>query len=127
MVGRIMNDLFWALYWIDILSGFNGQWMAGTFLGCCLTGGLGALLGAAHADNKQLKYYPLWMPITGITVGIILSIVMNFVPSKQTMYLMLGVKTTENVMESDMGKKLESIVDAELNDLLKKYQPKEQK
>jgi hypothetical protein len=57
-------------------------------------------------------------------IPLIVGVLLAFFPSKQTMYMMLGVKTTENVVESPLGKKLQQIIDAEVDGYLKKLQPK---
>jgi hypothetical protein len=56
-----------------------------------------------------------------------LTVVNLFIPEKQTMYMMLGVKTTENVVESPLGKKLRQIIDAEIDGYLEKLGHKEKK
>jgi hypothetical protein len=130
MVGRIMNDLFWALYWIDVLGSFPDAFGKAVLSG--LVAGLVFLFLFCGINGDFSKPNPQPRSVKQTIVASVLFmmfvvVVSAFIPSKQTMYLMLGVKTTENVMESDMGKKLKSIVDAELDGLLKKYKPKEQK
>jgi hypothetical protein len=114
----MFNDLFWALYWIDILSNIGRHLFLTVFLG-----------GIAGAAVCLVRDFPLPRPrpssfLLGSLPALIIGLVSTFVPDKQTMYMMLGVKTTENVVESPLGKKLQQIIDAEVDGYLKKLQPK---
>jgi hypothetical protein len=113
----MFHDLFWAIYWIDVLSGLPGLI------------GLGALLAVMPAFFASFlghdKGHPVFTwRVPAVYVGIVLVTALSaFIPSKQTMYMMLGVKTTENVVETPLGKKLQQIIDAEVDGYLKKLQP----
>ena len=72
------------------------------------------------SDNIDI---PRWQFITSGTV-LVLSIIINiFTPSKQTIYIMLGVKTTGVILDQPIAKKtielLELKIDEELNEIKK--------
>jgi hypothetical protein len=117
----MFSDLFWALYLIDVVGNFStglGLWVAAVGLVFAAT--------AIHDDTcfhegKWGYKKPLWlvMPITTLVI-----IIGCLLPSKGTMYMMLGVKTTENVVESPLGKKLQEIINAEVDGYLKNIKEK---
>ena len=128
----MFSDLFWALYWIDVLSGSGVQ----IFGGLCIIVVLVMLLcvftsmyyteeyGMSMEDKQKnaSKWYKKWCWLGGgVYVVCLLTI---FIPSKQTMYMMLGVRTTDHVVNSDVGKKLQKIIDSEIDGWLKKYEQK---
>jgi hypothetical protein len=114
----MFSDLFWALYWIDILSAF-GRNVFGAFL-------LGIILGGIMLLIKEFQRKPLSTGVfaAGFLPAFLAVSLLSFIPSKSTMYMMLGVKTTENVVSSPLGQKLQQIVDLEVDGYLKKLQPK---
>lgn len=117
-----MNDLFWALYLIDVLSDISALVvipLAGMLLTFFIV--LGSNLDHYGDERKPSRWW-MWRVMPW---AFVIALVIFLTPSKQTMYLMLGVKTTENVAKSDFGQKIQKIVDAQLDDLMKKYVPKE--
>jgi Na+/proline symporter len=113
-----MNDLFWALYWIDVLSGCEAL-LFFPFIAFLLH-----LLVKGIALEERITKKGIFI---SMVAGLIVGLVFMLVPSKQTMYLMLGVKTTENVMQSDFGKKIQKIVDQELDKLMSSAGIKQEK
>jgi hypothetical protein len=109
----MFSDLFWALYLIDVLGNFSsglGLWVAAVGFWC--------LLSQLFKWGYKKR---LWLVIGIITLVIIIGCLL---PSKGTMYMMLGVKTTENVVESPLGKKLQEIINAEVDGYLKNIKEK---
>jgi hypothetical protein len=115
----MFHDLFWALYWIDVLSRIVPSLVVGTLVGSIVSVFPSAFLhdcvNTAHAGRWG------WSVFVSILVGAIL---IAFVPSKQTMYMMLGVRATENIVESPIGKKLQSVLDAQIDEYFSKFQKK---
>jgi hypothetical protein len=124
----MFSDLFWAIYWIDVLSSMPESIVGGGFVGLVFGGviaGVGyhktyALPDTTISDADVIAWK--W-GIRAFFAGVAFCIALAFIPAKSTMYMMLGVKTTENVVESPLGKKLQQIVDAEVDGYLKKLQP----
>lgn len=116
----MFSDLFWALYWIDVLSNLRDFYLGTPAF---FVGGVGmafviVAFSALVLEKPRTRYGVYWL----LTITV-LGTVLSFLPSKQTMYMMLGVKTTENVVESPLGKKLQAIIDAEVDGYLKKLAP----
>lgn len=126
----MFNDIFWALYWIDVLSSLGKGILTGGFLALLFGGFIGfmrVLIASTIAhddDGVALKKGWTWGRTTFVAVWVAFT-AGCFIPDKQTMYIMLGVRTTDNVMQSDFGKKVQKIVDSQLDGLVKKYAPKE--
>lgn len=117
-----MNELMWALYWIDVLAELRTNIAGSGLLTALVCIGATVIYGAAEQRLIPKKW---WLFIA--VVVMLPAILLSFIPSKQTMYVMLGVKTTANVMESDTGKKLQKIVDQQLDDLINTYTSKKEK
>lgn len=128
----MFNDLFWAIYWIDVLSSLPKQIFGGGLAISVLTLGV-AVLGSlamsersgttSEQDRRDAQVFRKKVIISGFIIWLI-TIGSSLIPEKSTMYMMLGVKTTENVVESPLGKKLQAIVDAEVDGYLAKLKPK---
>lgn len=128
----MFNDLFWALYWIDVLSGLPRT----VVTTAAILGVLAALLCLIcalnlsdrhdttaeqdRADHKKIRKKIMWWYV-GL---VLLSVPVSLVPSKQTMYMMLGVKATDNIVNSETGKKLQEIVNKEIDGYLEKFNKK---
>lgn len=110
----MFNDLFWAIYWIDILGGLS-RGLAGILLFGVVAAIASVILRDLREDGPQTRSI-----VIGFCLSLVVSLPMLFVPSKQTMYMMLGVKTTEHVMDSPLGKKIKQIIDLEVDGYLKK-------
>jgi len=114
----MFSDLFWALYWIDVLSGIGHAMLGGSVLGI-----ISALITCLvrDLDESGPRLSSVLMGFIPVFVFVTLT---AFIPSKQTMYMMLGVRTTDHVVNSDVGKKLQKIIDQEIDGWLKKYEQK---
>lgn len=128
----MFNDLFWAIYWIDVLSSLPKQVFGGGLVISILILGVAALGSLAigersgttsEQDRRDAQVFRKKVIISGFIFWLI-TIGSSLIPEKSTMYMMLGVKTTENVVESPLGKKLQAIVDAEVDGYLAKLKPK---
>lgn len=108
----MFHDLFWALYWIDVLSGVINH-----FLGASAA----AILGFSAVMALTGGTEPKWGSALA-AAAFVCTMLFVFIPSKQTMYMMLGARTTETAINSDLGKKLQTIINKEVDDWLKKYE-----
>jgi NhaP-type Na+/H+ or K+/H+ antiporter len=106
-----VNDLFWALWLIDFLSQIGVCVFFGVLIGATLAFGIGTVF---DGEAKKAMLLAFLLPILIFVLG-------AMIPSKPTMYVMLGVKMTNNVMQSDFGKKIQQIVDTQLDVLVDKY------
>jgi hypothetical protein len=114
-----MNDLFWSLWLIDYLGSLPSN-----LIGACFFLFLLLLItlfvnGIIYEYEKEKRITRKQMTYFGVGL-LFLPFLFSAIPSKQTMYLMLGVKTTENVMQTEFGKKIEQLVNQELDKLIKK-------
>lgn len=111
-----MDNIFWGVYLADIV----GTIKVTAFVLMCLMSLVLWILVGMKSDNLDV---PRWQFVTSGTV-LVLSIIINiFTPSKQAIYIMLGVKTTDVILDQPVAKKtielLELKIDKELNEIKK--------
>lgn len=111
-----MDNIFWGVYLTDIV----GTIKVTAFVLMCLMSLVLWILVGMKSDNLDV---PRWQFVTSGTV-LVLSIIINiFTPSKQTIYIMLGVKTTDVILDQPVAKKtielLELKIDKELDEIKK--------
>lgn len=111
-----MDSIFWGVYLADIVGTLK---ISAIVLIAVSAIALWVLVGL-KCDNVNI---PRWQFITSGTV-LILSIIINiFTPSKQTIYIMLGVKATGVILDQPVAKKtielLELKIDKELDEIKK--------
>lgn len=122
----MFNDLFWALYFIDVLSNFPGRLVGGALIitAVCAIALIpfGMINGEMEESGAPKKTFTsavkLWVALMVLVVFI------AFIPSKQTMYMMLGVRATENFTQTEMGKKLEAYINGQMDEFLNKGKAK---
>lgn len=106
-----MDSIFWGVYLADIVSAIK----TAAFVSICLTSlGLWILIGM-KSDNIDV---PRWQIVTLAVIFVVSAIFNVFTPSKQAIYVMLGVKTTDTLLEQPVAQKaiklLEEKIDKEL-------------
>lgn len=106
-----MDNIFWGVYLADIVSAIK----TAAFVSICLTSlGLWILMGM-KSDNLDV---PNWQIVTLAVIFVVSAIVNVFTPSKQAIYVMLGVKTTDALLDQPVAQKaiklLEEKIDKEL-------------
>lgn len=111
-----MDNIFWGVYLADIVDTLKVT----AFVLMCLMSLVLWILVGMKSDNLDV---PRWQFVTSGTV-LVLSIIINiFTPSKQTIYIMLGVKTTDVILDQPVAKKtielLELKIDKELDEIKK--------
>lgn len=111
-----MDNIFWGVYLADIV----GTIKVTTFVLMCLMSLVLWILVGMKSDNLDV---PRWQFVTSGIV-LVLSVIINiFTPSKQTIYIMLGVKTTDVILEQPVTQKaiklLEEKIDKELDEIKK--------
>jgi hypothetical protein len=114
-----MDDIFWGVYLADIV----GTIKVTAFVLMCLMSLVLWILVGMKLDNLDV---PRWQFVTSGIV-LVLSVIINiFTPSKQTIYIMLGVlgvKTTDVILDQPVAKKtielLELKIDKELDEIKK--------
>jgi hypothetical protein len=99
-------DLMWAFYWIDVLSGMHLALVT-----AALASIVAALINVMTYDLLDRFLFGRM----SFAIIFVLCIAANFIPSKQTMYIMLGLKTTDTALQSQMGKKLTVIIEKEID------------
>lgn len=117
----MFNDLFWALYLIDVLSDFPA------LIFIPLLSGLAILvIIAIHNDDHCASEAWSYKKGVGWTVlvSVLCALFIMAVPSKQTMYMMLGVRVTDNFTQTEMGKKLEVYINSQMDEFLNKGKAK---
>lgn len=115
----------WAFYWIDVISKILPVFVLG-FLSFAILGVL-LMLPSSDMDDYRAKLYLKKVFKTLICSWLIICSIIVFIPSKQTMYIMLGLYGGDKIINSETGKKLASIVEHELDSALAKYVKKESK
>jgi hypothetical protein len=111
-----MDSIFWGVYLADIV----GTIKITAFVLMCLMSLVLWILVGMKLDNLDV---PRWQFVTSGIV-LVLSVIVNiFTPSKQTIYIMLGVKTTGVILDQPVAKKtielLELKIDKELDEIKK--------
>lgn len=106
-----MDNIFLGVYLADIV----GTIKVTAFVLMCLMSLVLWILVGMKSDNLDV---PRWQFVTSGIV-LVLSVLINiFLPSKQTIYIMLGVKTTDVILEQPVTQKaiklLEEKIDKEL-------------
>lgn len=111
-----MDNIFWGVYLADIV----GTIKVTAFVLMCLTSLILWILVGMKTDNLDV---PRWQFVT-TGIVLVLSVIINiFTPSKQTIYIMLGVKTTGVILDQPVTQKaiklLEEKIDKELDEIKK--------
>lgn len=106
-----MDNIFWGVYLADIV----GTIKITAFVLICVSSLVLWILVGMKSDKLDV---PRWQFVTSGIV-LVLSVIINiFTPSKQTIYIMLGVKTTDVILEQPVTQKaiklLEEKIDKEL-------------
>lgn len=111
-----MDNIFWGVYLADVV----GTIKCTAFVLICVSTLILWLLIGLKTDNIHA---PRWQFVTA-SIVLILSVIINtFTPSKQTIYIMLGVKATDVILDQPVAKKtielLELKIDKELGEIKK--------
>jgi len=112
----MFSDLFWALYLIDVLSQIPGNIGGGIFFGL-VAACIAAVVRHGMMGVKGVLFKAYAIPFLVVWF---MSVALAFIPSKQTMYMMLGVRATENFTQTEMGKKLEAYINGQMDEFLNK-------
>ena len=111
-----MDSIFWGVYLADIVGTIK---TTAVILVCASVIILWLLLGL-KTDNINA---PRWQFISATVVLVVSIIITVFTPSKQAIYIMLGVKTTDVILEQPVTQKaiklLEEKIDKELDEIKK--------
>ena len=111
-----MDNIFWGVYLADIVGTIK---IAAFVLMCLMSLVLWILVGM-KSDNLDV---PRWQFVTA-SIVLVVSVIINIVtPSKQAIYIMLGVKATGVILDQPVAKKtielLELKIDKELDEIKK--------
>ena len=111
-----MNSIFWSVYLADIV----GTIKIAAFVLICVSSLVLWLLVGLKSDNIHV---PRWQFVTATVVLIVSGIISILTPSKQTVYIMTGIKATEVILDKPVAKKtielLELKIDKELDEIKK--------
>lgn len=116
----MLQDVFWALYWIDVLSGIDEA----VFLGALLAA-VGVLLYTIFHDHDEEAPLPATIRRGIFRVGLpilLFMLVINMVPNKDTMYMMLATRGTDQFLDSSTGKKMSELVNKTIDKYLKQLE-----
>ena len=110
----MLLDLMWALYFIDVLSSLLGSIAFALFI---------VSTPLVVYTCVTLESFPTLRTMVKVAfLGVFLGLLMSAVPSKDTMYLMLGVKTTDSAMKTDTGQRLQMLLDKKLEKYLGEFE-----
>lgn len=111
-----MDSIFWGVYLADIV----GTIKTAAFVLMCLMSLVLWILVGMKSDNLDV---PRWQFVTSSVVLVLSVIICIVTPSKQAIYIMLGVKTTDTLLDQPVAKKtielLELKIDKELDEIKK--------
>lgn len=106
-----MDSIFWGVYIADIVGAIK----TAAFVLMCLMSLVLWILVGMKSDNLDV---PRWQFVTSSIVLVVSVIITVFTPSKQAIYIMLGVKTTDTLLDQPVAQKaiklLEEKIDKEL-------------
>lgn len=119
----MFDTLMWALYFVDVLSRI--QDIATVLFALMLTAiGLTAffcMLTADYSDDFMQKLHRV-LSSTVSKIIIVFVLLLYFtswaIPTKETMHMMLGVKATGEVVNSETGQKVQRALNAKLDEYL---------
>lgn len=128
-----MNNLTWALYGVEVLNSFNSLTVVlfliaiVVFVVCLVSAGMRADNNSSYGDDRKEfgDYFKIhWSYARGFVVtSSILLCLSIFIPSKDTMYLMLSSEIAGKMTESKEFKNLYSksfeLVNSKIDDALK--------
>lgn len=111
-----MNSIFWGVYLADIVGAIK----TAAFVLMCLMSLVLWILVGMKSDNLDV---PRWQFVTSSIVLVLSVIICIVTPSKQAIYIMLGVKTTDVILDQPIAQKtielLELKIDKELDEIKK--------
>lgn len=113
-----MNDLTWFLYWTDVLPGFAKGLTVFSVIGVIIVATIGTAFLIETAGDLTTKFYLFTGSL--ISFFIILGLSTNFIPSKQTMYLMIASEMGEEAYNSPNGQEVTNTLKTILKELIKK-------
>jgi hypothetical protein len=118
----MFDTLFWALYGIDVLTKLAAL-AYGLFAAACVTSVIALFICSIAAEGKgdDLKYNLgfVFKPAKWVLIPIVLFFLLSFaIPQKDTMYMMLGVRATDNLVNSETGQRVQKLVNKKLDEYL---------
>ena len=121
----MFNDIFWMLYWIDVLSTLPKQLGFGSVVGAIF--GMFVVISLDHAESvirgQSIKkaFMFAFLPI------FVSFMALSFIPERQTMYMMLAVRTTDHAVNSEIGQKLQRLLNQQLDKYIDQLERKKEK
>lgn len=117
----MFDTLFWAFYWVDVLSTLDDALFFGSTIGA-----VGAFIYVAVHDHD--KHVPQAATIrrgilrAGLPV-LLAFLMVNMIPAKDTMYMMLATRVTDHAVSSETGQKLLRALNNQLDKYIEKLDP----
>jgi hypothetical protein len=113
-----MNNLSWLLYFGDIVNNIQGLCGAviaiGGIASICLTAAFFSTLAGYQKEEHQVIAKWLRRILTIISLA---GLIVVFVPSKQTIYLIAASETGEQVLNSPTGQKAVAAINRYLDEV----------
>ena len=106
-------SLVWLIYLADVCDIFKTIFIISAF---ALLGISGMAFLGAYGNNELTKYIKIFK-----TMGIIIctcAIVSILTPSKDTIYMMIGVNYAEQLSKSEIGNKVYQLLDSKLDEAI---------
>ncbi len=117
----MFNDLFWALYLIDVLSSVHSL----VIMPLVVCVAVWLIVGIHDSEVLVSEEWGYKKPVLwALIISVMASLFLVLIPSRQTMYMMLGVRATENFTQTEMGKKLEAYINGQMDEFLNKGKAK---
>lgn len=122
-----MNDIMYIIYLADIVDNLRGVFVITIFIFIIIGIFLGLSLLMDNYDGEEDKRFKLkCFKRSSIALGICF-IIISILPSKQSVYIMTGLKTGNEIIHSETGTKALKILNLKLDEYLNDLQKEENK
>ena len=109
----------WLIYLADVVGSICMLFVLSGFVIAAIS--IGWMVEASiHDADKKFKYFYS----IGIAVSLLLFLVSALIPSKQAIYLIAGASIAKDLAKTETAKKVEAIIESELDKLIHKGEKK---
>lgn len=108
-----MNNISWLLYIADLCSNFK---LAAVFI--MIFGTVGGIFCLGMGSDLGLRRAKIWGKIILIFVFVII-VIDIITPTQRTVYLIVGIKSTQQIMQTDTAQKALKVINKKLDKYLK--------
>ncbi len=114
-----MNDILWLLYFADLAKGLKDVVLV--LMGFLIVASFFSFMRSSVENNPKYNRIAMLLGVSAFVIGL-LSV---FIPSKQYLYIVTGVEVTQRALDTEIGKKVEKLVNYKLDEVLKEFERKD--